>query len=107
MRARAGRRCVPAARHRAMHRTAFYRVPELTARLIPCTEWHLDDVSVKDHRLRCLVTSALALAKGAAHLATEAAAQNAFRTARVKLAQERSELAQTLADASAKPSQDA
>ena len=34
-------------------------------------------------------------------------AQNAFRTARVKLAQERSELAQMLADASAKPSQDA
>ena len=30
--------------------------------------------------------------------ATEAAAQNAFRTARVKLAQERSELAEALAD---------
>ena len=33
-------------------------------------------------------------------------AQDAFRTARKKLAQERSELAQTLADASARPSQD-
>ncbi len=33
-------------------------------------------------------------------------AQDAFRKARKKLAQERSELAQTLADASAKPSQD-
>ena len=33
-------------------------------------------------------------------------AQDAFRTAREKLAQERSELAKTLADASAKPSQD-
>ena len=32
--------------------------------------------------------------------------QDAFQTARTKLAQERSELAQTLADASAKPSQD-
>ena len=37
----------------------------------------------------------------------EALAQDAFRTARAKLAQERAELAQTLADASAKPSQDA
>jgi hypothetical protein len=36
----------------------------------------------------------------------EKLAQDAFRTAREKLAQERSELAQTLADASAKPSQD-
>ena len=35
----------------------------------------------------------------------EKLAQDAFRTAREKLAQERSELAQTLADASAKPSQ--
>ena len=35
----------------------------------------------------------------------EKLAQDAFRTARAKLAQERSELAQTLADASAKPSQ--
>ena len=34
-------------------------------------------------------------------------AQDAFRTARKKLAQERSELAQTLADASARPPQDA
>ena len=33
--------------------------------------------------------------------------QDAFRTARTKLAQERSELAKTLADASARPSQDA
>ena len=37
----------------------------------------------------------------------EKLAQDAFRTARAKLAQERSELAQTLADASARPSQDA
>ena len=37
----------------------------------------------------------------------ELAAQDAFRTARVQLAQERSELATTLADASARPSQDA
>ena len=36
----------------------------------------------------------------------EKLAQDAFRTAREKLAQERSELARTLADASAKPSQD-
>ncbi len=36
----------------------------------------------------------------------EKLAQDAFRTAREKLAQERSELAQTLADASARPSQD-
>ena len=36
----------------------------------------------------------------------EKLAQDAFRTAREKLAQERSELAKTLADASAKPSQD-
>ena len=36
----------------------------------------------------------------------EQLAQDAFRTAREKLAEERSELAQTLADASAKPSQD-
>ena len=34
-------------------------------------------------------------------------AQDAFRTARAKLAHERAELAQTLADASARPSQDA
>jgi len=38
---------------------------------------------------------------------TELAAQDAFRTARVQLAQERSELATTLAGASARPSQDA
>ena len=38
---------------------------------------------------------------------TELAAQDAFRTARVQLAQERSELATTLADASARASQDA
>ena len=38
---------------------------------------------------------------------TQGEAQDAFRTARAKLAQERSELAQTLADASARPSQDA
>ena len=37
----------------------------------------------------------------------ETLAQDAFRTARAKLAQERSDLAQTLADASARPSQDA
>ncbi|CAH0373241.1 unnamed protein product [Pelagomonas calceolata] len=37
----------------------------------------------------------------------EKLAQEAFRTARAKLAQEREELAQTLADSSAKPSQDA
>jgi len=37
----------------------------------------------------------------------EKLAQEAFRTARAKLAQERAELAQTLADSSAKPSQDA
>ena len=36
----------------------------------------------------------------------EKLAQDAFRTARAKLAQERAEIAQTLADASAKPSQD-
>ena len=34
----------------------------------------------------------------------EKLAQDAFRTARAKLAQERAELAQTLADASARPS---
>ena len=33
--------------------------------------------------------------------------QDAFRTARAKLAQERAELAKTLADASARPSEDA
>ena len=33
-------------------------------------------------------------------------AQDAFRTARAKLAQERSDLAKTLADASARPSED-
>ena len=38
--------------------------------------------------------------------AAEKLAQEAFRTARTKLAQERSELAKTLADASARPSQD-
>ena len=38
---------------------------------------------------------------------TQGEAQDAFRTARAKLAQERSELAQALADASAGPSQDA
>ena len=36
----------------------------------------------------------------------EKLAQDAFRTARAKLAQERSELAKTLADASARPSKD-
>ena len=43
----------------------------------------------------------------AARETPETLAQDAFRTARAKLAQERSQLAQTLADASAKPSQDA
>ena len=37
----------------------------------------------------------------------EKLAQDAFRTARTKLAQERAELAKTLADASARPSKDA
>ena len=37
----------------------------------------------------------------------EKLAQDAFRTARAKLAQERAELAKTLADASARPSEDA
>ena len=39
--------------------------------------------------------------------AAEKLAQEAFRTARTKLAQERSELAKTLADASARPSKEA
>ena len=42
-----------------------------------------------------------------APLAAEKLAQDAFRTARTKLAQERAELAKTLADASARPSRDA
>ena len=37
----------------------------------------------------------------------EKLAQDAFRTARAKLAQERAELAKTLADASARPPEDA
>ena len=37
----------------------------------------------------------------------EKLAQDAFRTARARLAQERAEIAETLADASARPSEDA
>ena len=39
-----------------------------------------------------------------ARLTPETLAQDAFRTARAKLAQERAEIAQTFADASARPS---
>ena len=47
-----------------------------------------------------------ARAKLRARETPEKLAQDAFRTARARLAQERSELAKTLADASARPSQD-
>ena len=63
------------AEERSMQRTAFYRVPLLTARLIPCTTWHLEDHSADEHERRCLVTSHMALRKGACRIAAEAAAR--------------------------------
>ena len=53
---------------------------------------------------RSLQEARAALAAREASLDAERLAQDAFRTARARLAQERSELAKTLADASAKPS---
>ena len=56
---------------------------------------------------RNLRAARAALRAREAPLAAEKLAQDAFRTARTKLAQERAELAKTLADASARPSRDA
>ena len=56
---------------------------------------------------RNLRAARAALRAREAPLAAEKLAQDAFRTARTKLAQERADLAKTLADASARPSRDA
>ena len=61
------------------------------------------------HPLVNMIVASLRNARAAlrARETPEALAQDAFRTARAKLAQERAELAKTLADASARPPEDA